>query len=73
MKITRINYNWHPTSDGTGGSGEDYLYDILGENGVKKIEHSPEMGKTVYSVTYEDGSEKIIFNPNLIHRKPIKA
>ena len=64
MEITELYYN---------ESDEGYSYAIVGgKRGVTRIEHSPELGQTAYTITYKDGSDKIIFNPNRVHRKPIR-
>ena len=78
--ITKIQYNWHQTSDGN-EIGEDYGWAEVGNvhQGLKlKVvyiaEHAPDDKdcRWYYTIVFEDKKTLKVFNPNMVLDDPAK-
>jgi hypothetical protein len=80
--ITKLIYNWYLTGDTQTGMGEDYDVAEVGKKDTKegkeveKIEEHRAAGegdKWYYDVSFIDGTEMRVFNPNTTIRKKDKT
>jgi len=70
-KVKLLDFNWRQIGSvqDRDGSGEDYTRVSVGEKGVISIEENePHNGMQLwnYVVTYENGKQTRIFNPNYV-------
>lgn len=63
--ITKLIYNWrHSEHD-----GEDYE---IAEAGKKEVKNIIEEFHHIFTINYDDGTSKRVYNPNTVELKPQK-